>query len=164
MSIVLNGTTGITTPAIDSVAPFSSADMPAGSVLQVVSQGFSTAISKTDATQAATGITATITPTSATSKILVLLSTEVAKFGGNTYVRLWFVRNGTTLTRIMGQGAYTGDTASNSIHVGASYLDSPSTTSAVTYTVDWSNPPATGTIELNVSASVSNITLMEIAA
>lgn len=37
MSIILNGTTGITTPALDSVAQFSSADMPAGSVLQVVS-------------------------------------------------------------------------------------------------------------------------------
>jgi hypothetical protein len=36
MAITLNGTTGITTPALDSVAPFSSADMPAGSVLQVV--------------------------------------------------------------------------------------------------------------------------------
>jgi len=36
MSIVLDGTTGITTPALDSAAQFSSADMPAGSVIQTV--------------------------------------------------------------------------------------------------------------------------------
>ena len=36
MTITLNGTTGITTPALDSVAPFSSADMPAGSVVRVI--------------------------------------------------------------------------------------------------------------------------------
>ena len=36
MSITLDGTSGITTPALDSVTPFSSADMPAGSVIRVI--------------------------------------------------------------------------------------------------------------------------------
>ena len=83
MAITLNGTTGITTPALDSVAPFSSADMPAGSVLQVVQGTTTSATSTTSSTYQATGISASITPTSATSKILVIIQTTIS--GKNSF-------------------------------------------------------------------------------
>ena len=73
MAITLDGTTGITTPALDSVAPFSSADMPAGSVLQVVSYLTATQGSQTINTTDSiiNGITKVITPLGANSKFLV---------------------------------------------------------------------------------------------
>jgi hypothetical protein len=55
MTITLNGTTGITTPALDSVAKFSSADMPAGSVLQVVIAEDSTILALATSTYTDTG-------------------------------------------------------------------------------------------------------------
>ena len=55
MTITLNGTTGITTPALDSVAPFSSADMPAGSVIQVVSVNNANAVTFTTSAEAVSG-------------------------------------------------------------------------------------------------------------
>jgi hypothetical protein len=81
MSIILNGTTGITTPALDSVAQFSSADMPAGSVLQVVNfqtgavATGTTAIPIDDSipqnTEGAEFMTLAITPTNTSNKLLI---------------------------------------------------------------------------------------------
>jgi hypothetical protein len=76
MTITLNGTTGITTPALDSVAPFSSADMPAGSVLQVVIAEDSTILSLATSTYTDTGLSASITPTATSSKILVMWNVQ----------------------------------------------------------------------------------------
>jgi len=59
MSIVLNGTTGITTPALDSVAQFSSTDMPAGSVIRVITSTINSCANVT-----ATNTTADTTPDS----------------------------------------------------------------------------------------------------
>jgi len=42
-------------------------------------------------------------------------------------------------------------------------LDSPATTSAVTYKVQWQNPAGAGTIEMNASGTVSTMTLMEVS-
>ena len=74
MTITLNGTTGITTPALDSVAPFSSADMPAGSVLQVVNANTTTQISSSSNVLTDTGLTASITPLFSSSKVIVLIT------------------------------------------------------------------------------------------
>ena len=72
MSIILNGTTGITTPALDSVAKFSSADLPAGSVLQVVQDVLTTQIaSYTGSAPVDIGLQVQLTPSAASNKFLV---------------------------------------------------------------------------------------------
>ena len=167
MALVLDGNgtmavgngdiTGITRGAIESTA------IGAGAVLQVVSANFSTFVATSSSSEADTGITATITPTSASSTILVIVQAEVGKYGGNAYVRTFLYRNSTSLIRFGGQQAYTGNSDSATNTIGTVYRDSPSTTSAVTYKVRWANPPGTGTIELNPSSSVATILLMEIA-
>jgi len=172
MSIILNGTTGITTPALDSVAKFSSADMPAGNVIQVVSaiktDAFSSsATSPTDIT----GLSATITPTSASNKILVFAVLCGNNSSNGMHIR--YVRNGAVLAvgDVSPQAATGlifeagGSTVESSSYI---YLDSPSSTSALTYQGQvWTGG---GTSYVNRSPNgagsgggVSTITLMEIA-
>ena len=73
-------------------------------------------------------------------------------------------RNGTTLIQFEGQAGYTNNSDVNSVGSSStSYLDSPSSTSAVTYRVQMRNPSATGVVYVGSSASISTLTLMEIA-
>jgi hypothetical protein len=139
------------------------ANAPLGSVIQVVNVNFSTFVTSTSSTETDTGITASITPTSTSSTIVVIVQSEVGKFGGNAYVRAWLYRNSTQLIRFAGQSAYTGNSDSASNTMGTVYRDSPNTTSPVTYKVTWANPNGSATIEMNPSASVSTMLLMEIA-
>ena len=166
MSIILNGTTGITTPALDSVAQFSSADMPAGSVLQVV-QGFTTTeVATTSATHTDTGLSASITPTFASSKILVIVHhgeiSKTADTGCRIAIKL--LRDATEISFIASGLTYTASAISNRVSASMSYLDSPATTSALTYKTTCANPDATGTGSLQVNSSMATITLMEVAA
>lgn len=140
------------------------AQLPAGSVLQVVGASFPTFVSTTSSAELDTGINLSITPTSTTSKVVITVNMEVGKYGGSAYVRLWLYRNAANLIRFGGQLAYTGDSGSSGGTGATVYVDSPNTTSSVNYKVTWANPNNAGTSELNPSSSVSTITLMEIAA
>jgi len=138
----------------------------AGNVLQVVNAMYSTEVSSASSTFADTGLTATITPTSATSKILVFVNqTGLYKFVTNTYIRLRLLRGATQLA-VFEIGA--ADTASaQQIGVGGSgicHLDSPATTSATTYKTQIASNANTGNVYAQVSNCSSTITLMEIAA
>ena len=182
MSITLNGTTGITTPALDSVAPFSSADMPAGSVLQVVSTTLTTGFSASvnNSFSAVTGLTASITPSSLTSKIMVLVTMTV---GSDTnYLNAQLTKGGSAISaalatadgsRSLGTASFWVVQAYGTYGLSFNYLDSPATTSATTYGVQIGNASA-ATLCINRSQAddnaatrtrgTSTITVMEIAA
>jgi len=144
--------------------------LPTGSILQVVQSVFTTEVSSTSSTYADTGLTATITPTSATSKILVLVNHNACRKSGGADTALGFklLRAGSVIANIDQYVAWTGSTSSSA--VGSSdliYLDSPATTSATIYKTQLANLTAAGTVYLNVTntfAPTSTITLMEIAA
>jgi hypothetical protein len=133
-------------------------------------------VNATTATAASTGgttfidsnLTATITPTSATSKILVLISQNgITKNpgGSGAGLKLQLVRNSTVLTRIQGYGGYTESSSYNWIGgVSSGYLDSPATTSATTYKTQFANENATASVSINSDLSTSTITLIEVAA
>lgn len=92
-----------------------------------------------------TGHTATITPTSASSKILVLYSgfmwqTNIYAFSGNAYSTIYRGStnlaggtNGFTMTNVNTAASPGG--ASNYGSVAVSYLDSPASTSPLTYQI-----------------------------
>ena len=142
---------------------------PAGAVLQVVNVTYSTSITTTSTTYVDTGLTASITPSSSTNKILVLVDmADVGKSGGTGtggYGKINIVRNSTQLIEISKQYGYTGNTNPNSIgSVSSNYLDSPATTSSTTYKIQYALAGSNGTMEVNASNGTSTITLMEIAA
>lgn len=126
------------------------------------------------------GLTASITPSNASNKILISVSIG---FGGGTnfYPAFKFYRDGTAIDLNSGTG--TGEecsfgfqnptTAERYFQVNHQYLDSPATTSAITYSV-YVSPMRTAsqTININTANTVaddnqikgtSTITVYEVA-
>lgn len=167
---------GVTKIAVTSagvaVTGLSKASLPTGSVLQVVNSTYATFVSTISATYADTGLTATITPTASTSKILVFVSCNGV--GKNTSASataaLKLVRNSTSLFIMDEMGGFTNTTTINSIgSISTTYLDSPATTSATIYKVQIASPSGSTTAVMNNyntanGNTTSSITLMEIAA
>jgi hypothetical protein len=146
------------------------AALPTGTVLQVVQGTTTTETILTSSTFTDTNLTATITPTSATSKILVLVNQAgCGKETGNTYLLLRLLRNSTVISNFERFGGGNSSSSPNGIgSCSVCFLDSPSTTSAVTYKTQLASA-------FNISlvfvqgrtsgvSSESSITLMEIAA
>jgi hypothetical protein len=160
MALTLHGTNGITFNN-------STVQASAGSVLQVVNATYATTVSTVLATYADTGLTATITPKFATSKILVFISANgLAKNGGNTTPKLQLVRNSTSILIFENGACFNNTTTYNTTATSTNYLDSPATISATTYKLQFAVDTAIATVYLNFglnTATTSTITLMEIA-
>ena len=140
--------------------------LPAGSVLQVVSATYANGVSNTTTTYADTGLTATITPTRNTSKILVLIChAENSKTGTSAGLRSQLLRGATVLTSLTEDSGYvSGGISQSYFSFSGSYYDSPATTSATTYKTQFKGTGAGQTIVVQQSNIPSTITLMEIAA
>ena len=143
------------------------ASVGGGKVLQVVNAIYGTETSTASSTYADTGLTATITPSSATSKVFALVTLAVYKDTSNTNGEFKLIRTATTIAT-MSNVAYTGSTSG--IDVGTTsinYLDSPATTSATTYKVQFASQANSSRVVLNRGGGQTNqssMTLMEIGA
>ena len=137
-----------------------------GKVLQVVNATTSTTATSTSATYADTNLTATITPTSATSKILVIVhQVGFQKATNDTYGLLRLMRGATQLLEFEKQFGNTGNSTTNEVGgSGCNYLDSPATTSATTYKTQFASGAGVGNIRVQNGVCSSSITLMEIGA
>ena len=143
-----------------------------GKVLQVINATYAVETSSSSATFADTGLTATITPSSATSKVLVIVTQQGVKkiTSSQAVVGLKLLRGSTDILIMSDQNG--GNNSTNVNHIGSvsgSYLDSPATTSATTYKTQFNSPGSLATAYVqgfgsNSAASVSTITLMEIGA
>lgn len=142
----------------------------AGKLLQVVSATTSTAVGVSSTTYTDSGLTATITPTSATSKILVLINQQmyINRSAVTIYAKGQLLRGATSLFANAYIGGFgvpnaTG-TIENFLTWSPSYVDSPATTSATTYKTQLALVAA-GSLEAQAfSANTSTITLLEIGA
>lgn len=135
-----------------------------GKVLQVVQGTTTSQTAVATTTYITTGITATITPTLNTSKILVIWSTTWAKAGSTAGgLNFKLKRTSTYLTYAEGVG-YDFSTSGMRGTAGQNYLDSPATTSATTYVVDFANFSGTDSNYVQANGSTGTITLMEIGA
>jgi hypothetical protein len=137
-------------------------------ILQVVTATYATQVSNSTSTYADTGLTATITPTLSTSKILVIINQsglQKSSGNGNNQLAIKLLRGATDLGVMLSQGLYTASATTDSdstysIH----YEDSPATTSATTYKTQFANAANAANVTVQNASSVSSITLMEIAA
>jgi hypothetical protein len=156
-TIVTTGTTtGISASAL-STGTLAAARLPAGSVIQVVNATYSVQTDFTLSSFVDTGLTATITPSSASNKVLILATqASIFRTGGSGYGELRLVRDSTALGRFAGE--FTGMIGGCA---SIAYLDSPNTTSAITYkTQVFVSAP---TFQLQRNSAVSTIALLEIA-
>ena len=139
------------------------ADMPAGSVLQVVQASNSTSLGVNSTSYVDTPFTATITPTSTSSKILVMWTIQVHLVGSNKGIGTKLLSGSTGVYESASSYDVYSAATTNDLRIRPtwSYLDSPSTTSAVTYKVQAKTYG--GTVTLNDVNNASQIILMEIA-
>ena len=137
-----------------------------GKVLQVVNATYDTETGSSSNTYIDTGITATITPSSASSKILVTVHQNgVDKRGSNTYIGIKLFRDATQISVLADVAAATGTTAINNIGtVSTEQLDSPATTSAVVYKTQFRSTANAAVAYMQKDSAVSSITLTEIGA
>lgn len=149
-----------------------------GKVLQVIQGTSTTATSITSTSYTDTTLTASITPSSASSKVLVILSqmwslgtaanaavmgnglqlvrgaTSIADYGPNGYDTRWLDIAGLGTGKSFVMRAYSAHT----------YLDSPSTTSATTYKTQGKLYDAAYSMQFQNGNAPSTIILMEIGA
>jgi hypothetical protein len=138
-----------------------------GKVLQVVYGTTSTNADSTSTSYADTGLTATITPSAASSKILVIVNQSgINKNSNNTEnaTSIQTLRGATQIAEV-GNIAYTNSALNlRSATYSVSVLDEPATTSATTYKTQFKNLAASATVSVQASSSKSTIILMEIGA
>jgi hypothetical protein len=131
-------------------------------VLQVVMGESTTQTARTAATYATSNLSATITPQSNTSKILVLTAQAIMSSAGSAEVGMKLVRGASTDVWTSNNANYFGSDTGTMTNIF--YLDSPATTSSTTYTVHYQRTSGTGTVYAQLAGAQSNIILMEISA
>ena len=135
-----------------------------GKVLQVVEGSTTTPVTISTTTPTDTGLSASITPTSASSKVLVLVSQWTAKLTGglnNQGAATYIKRDSTTVISNYLSGITEPQITRLRWYESISVLDSPNTTSAVTYKTQVRAD--NGNITVQLDNIKSTITLMEVA-
>jgi hypothetical protein len=175
MSTIINGTSNAITFPDSSVQNTSAivsgyvpyANLPAGSVLQVVNVITSAMATTTSTSYSTTALSATITPKSVSSKIFILVSMNgIYTSSGSNSSRYDLYKNGSSISYLEDILGYNGAT----INMASSYqyLDSPATTSATTYAIWWASQTGAQIGMCNYyganNRTKSSITLLEIAA
>ena len=157
----------------NQLSGLTSASMPTGSVLQVVSSIMTGTTSTTSRSFVDTGLTVNITPSSSSSKILITTSLYAghSDYGWTVYTQL--VRNSTNIC--LGTGGsianQTGNYPQPEVWFGTSqsmtFLDAPARTSAVTDKMQYYSQNGTARInsvgDNDTRVQPSTITVMEIA-
>jgi len=175
---------GLTRINNQALPTLDSGKLPSGSVLQIKSATKTDKQSTTSSTPSdITGLSVSITPTSTSSKILVMTNIN---FGGknNMYGAIDVLRGSSKIT----EGSYpTGNQVAATIATGGdathadykmlsashNFLDSPSTTASTTYKVQFSSTHSSFAFVINATFNTDNsayivggtstITVMEIA-
>ena len=159
---VTTGTSGqVLTSGGTGVAPTFQAAAGGGKVLQVVQGYTSTTAGTTGTTYVDSNLTATITPTLATSKVLVVVHQSACYtnvIGDAIHLNLM-----KDTTQLVEWCKYYGQTSTQINTTNSlSYLDSPSTTSATTYKTQLKKSIGGGAGGAQANSTYSTITLMEI--
>ena len=179
------GTAGqVLTVNSGATAPEWAAPAGGGKVLQVVSTA------KTDSFSASTsagvytditGLSVSITPSSATSKILVIAMVSGSGAIGSNFAAVQLVRASTAIaladtagSRLSSSSQLAQIAADAMTALPITFLDSPATTSSTTYKIQGCSAGGTGTVYINRSTNdtnnssairgVSTITVLEIGA
>ena len=165
------GTNTITLPASSGTLA-TTADIPAGGkILQVVQGRTKTLVTTSSASYVDIGLEATITPSSTSSKILVICNVAGIMFDATSgaFVKIILLRDSTNVTGDVAAPflayphLFLGTAAARSAPTAINYLDSPSTTAATTYKIQSANSGG-GTVNFQRDGQVySTIILMEVA-
>jgi len=141
------------------------ADLKDGNVLQVVYGNAASTVNTSNSSSYIDSATASITPSATSSKIFIIANPYLSidrPSANQAQVSFYIDKDGTLI--YSAQNFKIQDTDTNAgfiVQPVIHYLDSPATTSSVTYTVKARNVNTTGSF---TSFDISSITLMEIGA
>ena len=163
--------------AADGSATISNLSGGVGKILQVVQTVKTDATSTNSGTYSdISGLTVTITPSSSSNKILYSGHLYIASSSSEVVFRLTRTVGGSTNGDIAAPSNYADDEDGTFAHGGGSrygghsfqFLDSPNTTSAITYGLKWQTHSGTTYLNRTWDAGwfhgISTLTVMEIAA
>jgi len=175
MPITLNGNGTVT-----GLTALPDSAMSSGSIIQVVSTTKTDTASTTNSSsfEDISGMSVSITPSSTSSKILILISLGSISSIAGVAVGFKLIRGSTAIgnaTSTTSQSGFTNiyggeaTTDRNILSASHNFLDSPSTTSSTTYKLQWRNSSSTSYINRYEGSSdsyngSSTITAMEVAA
>ena len=161
MSLILDGTNGVTYPIGSGTQGAQS------KVLQVVQGTLTSTASTSSSSFVTTGLSASITPLFNTSKVLIYVFSPCDNSSASQQIATTIYRNSTNLAGSTNSLANIYSSARSITTISMGYLDSPATTSSITYAAYFASQNG-GSVVFNQSASigtsVSTIILMEIAA
>jgi hypothetical protein len=135
-------------------------------VLQVVTATYATFAAHNTTSYSDTGLTASITPQATTNKILVMAFNNGCVRGAenaSNALSLQLLRGATQISEVKDWGG----TSTTLLQLGTVHmqvLDSPASTSALTYKVQGKNALATSTVGTQYQSTTSTLVLMEISA
>jgi hypothetical protein len=136
-----------------------------GKVLQVVQVTTTTPVTSSTNAQVTTGMTASITPSSASNKVMLLASSTFQKSNGNASTRIQLqVKRGATQIAVAENLCLTGAAEETFESWAITFLDSPATTSSTTYDITFANAQNVASVSAQPSNSTGSIILMEIGA
>ena len=136
-------------------------------VLQVVAATPATAqVTSSTNTYVTTGLSATITPSSTSSKVLCIVQQSgCGKESSNTFVALRLDRAGSSISQIEGYGAFDNTAGINYVGtIGTVFLDSPATVAATTYETYVASGANSSLVSVQANSGASTMILMEISA
>jgi len=158
------GSTVLTLPAVSGTV-LTTTSPKAGNVLQVVQGTIATPLSTASTSYVTTNLTVSITPTSASSKILVITTSCLRKTNSNSLgVSAAIFRDSTNVyTGVTNQFYSNVSSGEPSGVVTLNYLDSPATTSAISYSLRIKSLTASTTAVFLPDSETGTIIAMEIA-
>tara|TARA_X000001382_G_scaffold129355_1_gene121193 strand:- start:148 stop:633 length:486 start_codon:yes stop_codon:yes gene_type:complete len=138
-----------------------------GKVLQVVSASQTNTVTSTDTSYAdITGLSVSITPSSSSNKLFIMYDLQVSNSATGRNDSLRIMRDSTGI--ISPSNYWRLQNSTFMAQLSGNFLDSPSTTSAVTVKVQWRAESDTVTLnrrgDNSTVRSVSSISVMEISA
>ena len=141
-----------------------------GKIAQITSGFYSAAVANTSGSYIDTGLSASITPSSSSSKVLVLANQSWGKNNVNTQIDAYLLRtiggsSTVPYSEWLNDNVYTGD--SSFLYTAPSslvFLDTPNTTSAITYKTQFRNATATGIVTANTNNTFARMVLLEVLA
>ena len=154
--------------SVITVGTLPTARLPSNTVLQVVSNTSGNPVTTSGGTFVTSGITASITPTSSSSRILIFSSFPCTIEASSRQLTYTLYRNNTTDIapndgNQSGFGQLFQDAGNLQGVCSVTFLDSPATTSSTTYTVYFKLSSGSGSVGICQNSLTGTITLMEIA-
>ena len=159
----ITGTANVTQGLTTASRGISNASVPAGSIIQVAWNGMSGTYSGSGATIRDTGLGATFTPLYSTSRVLHVVTTgAVFICDGQFYI----ARNGSVVSPNLQDSFRDGITGSHTVDLpvyAVTWIDSPATTSTITYRIFAAATGCATTIFVGNTDGTGSWLMMEIA-